>query len=108
MHAQSMTWSSEQLPDAVLRVVFSGRVGIGSRGNLKGARSREALRDTLAEHGSAASTGERRGSELHRAISWSRHYRYFSPLFGEKQTVTRCGESNGALAEGTTLRTLET
>src|SRR5262245_51404451 len=50
MAARCLTWTTEQLPDAALRLAFAGEGGIGSDGNQDGARMREAVREALAEH----------------------------------------------------------
>jgi hypothetical protein len=54
MTAPCLTWSTERLPDGVLRVAFSGQGGIGSDGNGDGERMRQAIHEALIVHRPAA------------------------------------------------------
>lgn len=50
MHEQTLAWGTEQLPEGVLRIAFTGRGGFGSDGNSDGERMREAIRGALAQY----------------------------------------------------------
>ena len=49
MTMRSVTWSTEHLPDGVLRVAFAGQGGTGSDGNPDGERMREAICAVLTQ-----------------------------------------------------------